>query len=452
MKRQSDDIPSMDLLVRLLPTFVRLFPKGSHIIVATSGGPDSQALLDLLARARASLDVRLTAVGIDHGLRPLAGFELDHAEALCQSHVVPFVRRQVMVAKEGNVLSNARRARYAALRQCMQDLSANRLAVAHHANDQAETILLHLTRGCALRGAAGMPEKRGRLARPLLGVDKADLVSYVEGRRIAYALDPSNDHLERARGRLRANILPLLSTLNQGAVTNLARFAKRARADETYLCEQANVLAQVSVGPFGSLKCAPLQPAPLPLVSRVLERWLAKQGASPSATLVSRAVNLLSKNAKLTSGGCTIEASHGFLWGQPLKDYEHVFRVPGDLSLPELRMTLTGRILSWSKTQRPETQRDRVVFDADCLKKPIYIRSMRTGDRLQPFGGKGSSKVGDLFTNHKIPKPLRSGWPLLVFGDEIAWVVGMRRAALAPITSSTRRVLEIAFVGTLPWP
>jgi len=194
----------------------RVRPEG-RIAVATSGGGDSTALLVLLAAlARRGEAPAPVALAIDHGLRPESGRELDALETTCGRLGLPFVRRSVRIdGSRDNLLALARRARYRALVAASEELGIGTLATAHQADDRLESILLGLGRGRGL-AALAVPRSRRRLSarltlvRPLLGVPHAECVSFLEAIGVPWSEDASNHEPRRARGYLRASVLPAL--------------------------------------------------------------------------------------------------------------------------------------------------------------------------------------------------------------------------------------------------
>jgi tRNA(Ile)-lysidine synthase len=440
------------MLHRFRAALGRLAPRGSTVLLAVSGGPDSQALLDLAARVKDALGLRLFAAGVDHGLRAEAARELDLAAALADSHGIPFARLRVTVPGGGNLLAQARRARYAALRRHAREVGARRIALAHTATDQVETVLMRLARGSALRGAAGIPERRGSLVRPLLGIDRPAIERYLNERGIPFATDPSNADPRRARARLRASVLPTLAGLNPGFAAQFARFARLARADERLLARLAARELVRAGGALGSLDTAVLGGLEAPLLRRVLAAWLAAHEIPVRASWLARLrAGLRQGELAATFGGKRVRLDGGRLWVESEAAGAEMLPlpVPGRLELPELGLALVVRVKrSRAKAELPQRE---VAFDADRLHLGLSVRRWRSGDTLAPFGLRGHVRVGDLFTNQKMPQLLRPHWPLLVSGDDVAWVVGLRRGSLAPITPATRRVLTVEVEGALPW-
>ena len=211
---------------RMLEKELRV-PRGARILVATSGGPDSQALLDVLASLRKPLGLVIHAHGIDHGLRETASAELDLAEALAGHLDVPFRRTLLRVAEGSNLQARARTARYQALEAAAE---GGLIATGHQADDRAETVLLRLLRGAGPRGLAVLPPQADHRIRPLLRATRADVLAHLERHHLAYATDPSNRSTRFLRTRVRHELLPLLSALSPQIVAHLCALADQLGA------------------------------------------------------------------------------------------------------------------------------------------------------------------------------------------------------------------------------
>jgi len=209
-----------------------LLQRGDHVLVAVSGGPDSMALLHVLWEARERLGVSLEVAAIDHGLRAGAAAEIDLVRERAAALELPFATASVVVRRErgrASLQDAARRARLAALSQLADQRGARRIALGHHADDQAETILFRIVRGTGLRGLAGIPYRRDPFVRPLLDVRRPEILQYLARRSIPYATDPSNADPRFARARVRHRILPLLAGENPRVTEALIALGREAR-------------------------------------------------------------------------------------------------------------------------------------------------------------------------------------------------------------------------------
>lgn len=199
--------------------------KGARLLVAVSGGPDSMALLDVLARLAPKLGFAVVAHGVDHGLRAEAAGELDLAERHAEKLGVVFARTRVDVSGGGNLQARARAARYQALEEAQRVHAAPLLATAHHADDRAETVLLRLLRGSGPRGLGVLPPRADTRLRPLICARRSDVLLHLERHAVPYATDPSNRDRKYLRARVREELLPLLAELSPGIVGHLNALA-----------------------------------------------------------------------------------------------------------------------------------------------------------------------------------------------------------------------------------
>ncbi len=242
----------MLLVARVRRTLLEraLVPRGARVVVGTSGGPDSTALLEVLARLAGELSLSLVAAGIDHGLRPSAAAELDLAAAHASRIGVAFERVPVRV--DGSVQAGARRARYAALAQLAGRSGASRIAVGHTLDDQAETVLARIGRGSGLRGIAGIdPAREDGVVRPLIDASRADVRAFLDEAGLPFAEDPSNADPRFERARIRQGLLPVLRAADPAALAHLARLADEAREADRALEALAGAALADAASPAG---------------------------------------------------------------------------------------------------------------------------------------------------------------------------------------------------------
>jgi tRNA(Ile)-lysidine synthase len=207
--------------------------KGARMLVAVSGGPDSMALLDVLARLSPKLGFAVVAHGVDHGLRPEAAAELELAERHARKLGVAFGRTRLSVAPGGNLQARARAARYQALEEAQRTHETPLLATAHHADDRAETVLLRLLRGSGPRGLAVLPPRAETRLRPLIRARRSDVLLHLERHAVPFATDPSNRDRRYLRTRVREELVPLMIELSPGIVIHLNALADALALGET---------------------------------------------------------------------------------------------------------------------------------------------------------------------------------------------------------------------------
>ncbi len=217
--------PTLITLVRAAIRQHDLIPRGSTVLIAVSGGPDSMALLHVLARLRARLAFGLFAHGVDHGLRSAAPAELDRAEAFAGALDVPFSRTNLRVVAGGNLQARARSARWGALEAAAARLGASRIATGHHADDRAETLLLRLLRGTGARGLAVLPPRQGDRIRPMVRARRRDIDLHVSRHRVPFSVDPSNADPRFLRARVRHEVMPVLERIGPRIVEHMCTLA-----------------------------------------------------------------------------------------------------------------------------------------------------------------------------------------------------------------------------------
>ena len=431
----------------------RLLPRQSRVIVATSGGPDSQALLHLTSVLRERNQISaVLAVGIDHGLRLEARDELAFAENLAKELKIPFEPLKVHVSKHGNLLEQARHARYAGLEAARRKFEADAILVGHTATDQLETILMRLARGAGPEGICGIPETNGYIARPLLEVTRNDTIHYSKRHNLEFAMDPSNHSNERARSRIRMDVLPTLRTFFPRVETHAQRFSRLASDEHRFLDKQAADAWIGLKGPLDSLATTISSLDPV-LGRRVLRKWFKEAGITPEYDTIETMLKCTGPT-RLSVAGKVLESTCGYWWITSINPLQPTTLEEGSpVLVPEwgeaqLRLDVLGNV----GDKKLSDGNTVAYFDASLFDHPIRVRGFNPGDRFQPFGLNGTQKLKKLFIDRKIPAPLRLHWPIIECNGKILWVVGLRRSDYAPISTSTKEVIRLELVGSVPWP
>lgn len=205
---------------------------GERLVLGVSGGPDSMALLHVLARLRERLGFELVACGVDHGLRPEATSEIELAARFAASLDVRFVVKAVTVPPGGNLQARARERRHRAFRDCVAEVAGRRVVTAHHQDDRAETVLIRLLSGSGPRGLAALPVRDGDLLRPMIRARRSQVLAHVQRHAVPFVEDPSNRDPRFLRTRVRQEVLPLLESLSPKIVEHLAALADEIGAPE----------------------------------------------------------------------------------------------------------------------------------------------------------------------------------------------------------------------------
>ena len=382
---------------------------GDAVVCAVSGGADSMALLWAMYLLRDKRQIRLSAAHFNHGLR---GAESDRDEAFvrdfCAGYHIPFVcgAGQVVAGKKG-LEAAAREARYGFLRSL-----PGKIATAHTADDNAETVLMHLVRGTGLKGLGGIAPVNGNLIRPMLSVTREEVLAFLEEYSIPYMEDSTNAEDAFLRNRLRHNVLPLLKQENPGFAPNLSATALRLREDEAALeaAAEAGKTNDVTV-------LRQLSPA---VRNRVLASFLQQAGVKePEAAHISALEKLVfsQKPSAMAHfpGGITVARNYDALEvpteeeSLPLQELP----CPGVLELPDGQITC--------KANRLKT--NTATSFAVVPKGKLVVRSREAGDTIRLSGGTKSLKK--LFTDKKIPAARRGRIPVIADDEGVVGVVGI---------------------------
>ena len=450
------------------------------MVVGVSGGPDSLCLMHALH----ALGHRPIIAHVDHQLRSESAVEAAAVETAAASLGLQFVMQRADVRAHArsralSIESAARELRYEFLFAEARRHAAHAVAVGHTADDQVETVLMHLIRGAGMAGLKGMSYRSVLpqfdtdipLIRPLLGTWRSATIDYCASFSLAPHHDWSNDSLEYFRNRVRHELLPILESYNPRVRMALWRTAETLASDLALVEERVTgawhqtVLRQTSdFVCFDALELA-RQSTPLRrrLILMAAEHLLPTVETSFSA--LEGAADSIADDAPARldlGGGLTMsreaDALYVSLGGQSLPFEQWPQMQPESVGIPQLQALSVPLANGWQFTadylSAVESPMElitrsgdglRVCLDADSLPAPLELRPPRPGDRLRPLGLQGHSlKLSDLFVNAKLPARARPRWPLLCSGQTIIWVPGFRPAEAYRLRKETRQVARFA--------
>ena len=444
---------------------------GHRVLVAVSGGADSLALLHLLSHAREDHGCEVVAVHVHHGMRGAsAEADVGFLEETCREWNVPLevVRADVpRLAREHriSVEEAGRDARYKAFGDVAARRGCERVATAHTADDQAETVLMRLFRGAGLDGLAGIPRRRPlragepspEVVRPLLNVWRRDIEAYCQAHKLEPRLDVTNLDRRYRRSRIRLELIPKLEEYDPHLKRHLVRLAAQAASEKELLHAQAQALygrsaiRSTALGYELGLSVAELGTAPPALVRRVIRlafRELRLPDMDREAEFVERVSERVSgeRRAPLDLPGKRLRVvrEKDAIWfvladRRTLLPPSEVEVSVGETWLPEW-----GFKFKVAATKRPTDARqppDRVYVDEQTVNGSLVLRPPRRGDRFTPLGSPGSRLLSDVFTDKKVPRAERERWPVIVDETGIVWVVGLAVADRCRVTEMTRGCL-----------
>ncbi len=496
----------IDVAAQVLAAIERydLLEPGDRVVVGLSGGPDSLCLLHVLKHLPETHRAELHVAHLNHSTRGRASdADAQFVERVASDWGLPVTveKRDVPKLADERGLAfeeAARRVRYAFLAQVAEAVGADKIAVGHNADDQAETVLMHFLRGSGLAGLRGMlplaplteyrllepflpPPVTGQrlpvLIRPLLQTPRAAVEAYCSQHDLQPRFDRSNLDTTYFRNRLRHQLLPKLETYNPNIRKILCHTAAVVAADHEVLVAQREEAWQNTVREerddavvfdLASWRALPvaLQRATLRHATYRLRqslrdvtfvhvenaRDIAIEGETGKQATLPMGLALTVGYETITIGEATETGpppEQPLLWSdEPL-----AVPTPGTVPLPESDWVLEATILEhWDMARivapdHPWT----AYFDADAVTHPIELRPRRRGDRFRPHGMGGHSvKVSELMINLKIPRAWRDNIPLLLAGGEVVWVCGYRIAEDVTVERGTRRVATFRFERTRP--
>ncbi len=419
--------------------------EGLRVLIALSGGADSVALAVLLVEAREALGMTLFAAHLDHAIRPESADDAAFCRALCRRLGIPFYTARVDVpaeaARTGEGLETAaRRVRHQWLRQVKDQVGADVIALAHHMDDQAETVLMHLARGAGPEGVVGMRKRQGDLARPLLGLRKRELVACLRARGLAWREDATNAIDDTPRNALRLHGIPELEKSYPQLVPAIARYAEAARIESDYLALLTDdwLATNRRSGPYGEY--LPLEPMPPRAILRRAIRRLCGPELDREKLVALEALCEGARGRLEIFGGLAAERGHRglyFLQSRPAPNAEIPLAIPGEAALDGLCAVAAEHAPVAPVRDDPMTQ----VLDADALRDAV-IRTRRDGDRIRPLGC-GEKLLSDYLTDRKVDRPLRDCLALVAKGRDVLWVCGLGIAEGARLTARTQRAVRL---------
>jgi tRNA(Ile)-lysidine synthase len=460
--------------------------QSDRLLLGFSGGPDSVCLLDLLAKAGYGVSIAY----FNHQLRPESELEEVFTLKVSERYQVEStigsadIKRVAAQRKKG-IETTARECRYHFLAETARGFGAAAIVVAHHADDQVETVLLNLLRGCGLNGLSGMPYRSPNeftggipVVRPMIDIWKSDILAYCEKSGLAYQIDKTNFEQEYTRNVLRNETIPAIEKINPNAKKNILRMRSIVQKENEFLNvigEQAFKDAIIQIGKeFFKVEINAFCGLPTSIQRRVLLHAIKtsfKMEKDVRYQLIEDIRSVLTgeqqgKHAQATTDiQALIEGEFGFVFStidQLATDDDPgldpwigcvPIAVPGETKISWNWMIRVEKMAKDECGEKAYQNTDALTayFDVDAVTLPITARRAQPGDRYAPMGMEGRSmKVSDFWINRKVPRRLRKNWPLIRDANQILWIPGSQPAHSVQITDATRSVLIITLEKLRP--
>lgn len=457
----------------------KLFRAGDAVLVGFSGGADSLMLLDYLWENRERLKISVAAVHVHHGIRKKSADEDEAFTAdFCRGREIPYAAYHVdarsYAKNHGLSLEEAARVlRFRALEDAAQSTRASKIALAHHQNDQAETILFQMLRGSGLKGLSGMEAKRNAnrelgftskqvmVVRPILCLEKAQILEYLQERGLSWREDETNAKDDASRNRIRHHVLPELTVIRPDAVKKIAGTGEYLAEVDQMLRDEANSWvseheifrnggdpmdgAKEERHEMGTLEIPAEAFASLPKIRqeyvvtsslRFLQYPMKDVGRKHIDAAVDLAAKSVGKIVFLPNGGCVKRTYEGLKFMRRAVDRkQETDKVAGTI-----RVTSFAKPLDQTFPKNEYTK----WFDCDKIEESPVLRTRQEGDRISLSPGT-HKKLSDYYIDGKIPREERAGIPVVASGQEILWVIGYRMSEEFKVTEQTETVCQIEY-------
>lgn len=429
----------------------KMISPGDRVVAGVSGGADSVCLLDVLNHLSGKIGFTLSVIHVNHMIRgEEAERDEEYVKKLCQSYQIPLfcVHRDVtkLAGERGISLEEAgRQVRYEAFDSIVE---SDKIAVAHHGNDQAETVLYHIIRGSSVKGAGGMKPVRDKIIRPLLCVSRQEIEVYLEKRNIDFCTDSTNLTVDYTRNKLRNIVLPFLKeNINPDVVSNINELALDLQESYDYIHSQAeSVFQDCRINESGiSIKTNRLMKEPS-VIQREVIMMMVKEAAGTVKDItrkhISAAADLLykpvSKKVNLPYGLTAVRGYEELILRNGYADgcNESYFMKCRE---EDFDFQILESVDSWEKITNDYTK----VFDYDKIKGNLKIRKRMAGDYITLDCAGSKKLLKAYFIDEKIPREERSKIWVLAEDSHILWIVGYRISAAYKVSPETKRILKV---------
>ena len=430
-----------------------MIKSGEIIGVACSGGRDSICLLHYLNSIKAELDCEVVAVNVDHGIRATSALDTEFVMQFCKDNHIrayKFKAEALKVSKEEKltVEQAARKVRYGIFETVMKKGLVDKIALAHHLNDQAETVLLNIVRGAGLNGARGMePVRDNVFIRPLLTTPREEIMAYLDENGLDFVEDETNRDNSYSRNYIRNVVLPDLRKHFKSVDKNIVKFASICAKDDDYINSQLNIGTLIETKEFTKIPLTYFYQDEA-IINRILMKVLsrfAKQDIERKHIKMIREFAVEANNGNIISLPFKIKV---------MKEYDYITigiikkkEVVGENAFRSGKLKIEGYgiIRSTSSKVLTEPKMHQHIIDASKLPSNAIWRNRQEGDTFSPLGLGGTKKLKEYFIDKKIPQRMRDEIPVLAVGNKILIVADVEIADELKVTDETKQFYKINY-------
>ncbi len=439
-----------------------------HVLVGLSGGPDSVCLLLTLNQLKSKYNLKISAVYIDHGLRPKdVPKEIEFCKKLCDDLNITFYSHSINVKEFAikeriNLQEAARILRYATFDQISINIKADKIALGHNSDDQAETLIMRLLRGAGPSGLSGIPPVRKKIIRPLIEVERTEIEEFLKKNKVDFVLDSSNENTKYMRNKIRHILMPAIKKISPQATKIISKTADIIREENDYI----NVSVTKALMRLMSRKtdqkvelfCNPMEVLNIVILRRALRVAIDsfKDLKGIEFDHIEEIIRLIKKGKPgdriyLPKGIRAIKGYSTIIITSepPQKLSTYQIDMPKEIAIKEISMTLDIKELSIGEIQDYGNGKNLIYIDAEKIKFPLIIRPRKEGDYLYPFGFGKKKKLQDFFVDEKIPRDERDLIPIIESEGNIVCIVGYRLDDRFKIDHNTKRCLQIKAIAKM---
>lgn len=444
-----------------------LIKSGDKVLVALSGGPDSVCLLNILYNLKAELNIEVGAAHLNHLLRDKDAFEdEEYVKTLCKSLDIPCFVKRVDInkySKDKKMSSEmaGRDARYNFFDDIVKDEGYTKIATAHNANDQAETILFRLMRGSGIEGLCGIKVRRDKIIRPILCLSRKEVEEYIEINNLKPRIDKTNFEKIYNRNKIRLDMIPYIKeNFNEDIIQTLNRMSVLLQKDNEFIENSARSFYEkhcIEQSDYFIIKKEMFDNKEA-VVTRVI-RYALTNFSKTHYDFEMKHIYEICNLAKNNSGKAIdlpnkiyAENIYGDIY---IKERININNIDVKQEIVVNKNEINGKKIFFDNENiefsllkndsNLDLNQNNLIkyFDFDKINDSISLRKRKNGDKIIPLGMKGSKKIKDLFIDMKVPKEERDCIPLLCFDENISWIVGIRVSEEYKITNKTKNILRV---------
>lgn len=444
-----------------------LIKSGDKVLVALSGGPDSVCLLNILYNLKAELNIEVGAAHLNHLLRDKDAFEdEEYVKTLCKSLDIPCFVKRVDInkySKDKKMSSemSGREARYNFFDDIVKDEGYTKIATAHNANDQAETILFRLMRGSGIEGLCGIKVRRDKIIRPILCLSRKEVEEYIEINNLKPRIDKTNFEKIYNRNKIRLDMIPYIKeNFNEDIIQTLNRMSVLLQKDNEFIENSARSFYEkhcIEQSDYFIIKKEMFDNKEA-VVTRVI-RYALTNFSKTHYDFEMKHIYEICNLAKNNSGKAIdlpnkiyAENIYGDIY---IKERININNIDVKQEIVVNKNEINGKKIFFDNENiefsllkndsNLDLNQNNLIkyFDFDKINDSISLRKRKNGDKIIPLGMKGSKKIKDLFIDMKVPKEERDCIPLLCFDENISWIVGIRVSEEYKITNKTKNILRV---------